>query len=142
MAQIIGLLIFFGGIILIGILVVCITIGFTKLADTKAENKWFLAMGKDDALRKNVFHKDMLWAKYIDKLNTIGNLKTQIDSLVGKLNQYSPQNEIEWRTREAEQYKIMLFKTEQEAHKIYQDYKEYKEWVDNYCSTHKLKEFS
>lgn len=127
------ILCFFGLLFLIGVATWLIC----RAIDKRRENKWYKALATDKTLQELIATHDRLWKVYEQKSEIAGGYKKQIDILLQNLN-YLPCFEVEWRTEEAEKYKIALFSAEKDASRWYDAYCLANDNLNEYCDKHKL----
>ena len=109
-----------------------------KVVDKIRENKWYKALATDKTLQELIATHDRLWEVYERKSEIVGGYKKQIDFLLCNVN-YLPSFEVEWRTEEAEKYKVALFSAEKDASCWYNAYCLANDNLNEYCDNHKLR---
>lgn len=119
------------------LLVAGITVLVCRAVDKRRENKWYKALATDKTLQELIATHDRLWEVYAHKNEIVGGYKKQIDILLQNLN-YLPSYEVEWRTEEAEKYKIALFSAQKDASRWYDVYCLANDKLNEYCDNHKL----
>lgn len=78
------------------------------------------------------------WEAYDKKSDEANGYKKQIDGLIGNLY-YLPSYEVEWRTKQAEERKVLYFEARSEADRMCTHYREAHNKVVEYCKEHKLR---
>lgn len=134
--EIIGLIVlgcFFGLLFFISVATWLIC----QVVDKIRENKWYKALATDKTLQELITTHDRLWEVYERKSEIVSGYKKQIDFLLCNVN-YLPSFEIEWRTEEAEKYKVALFSAEKDASHWYDAYCLANDNLNEYCDKHKL----
>ena len=124
---------FFGLLLFIGVATWLICQAIEKIR----ENKWYKALATDKTLQELITTHDKLWAVYERKSEIVSGYKKQIDVLLSNVN-YLPSFEVEWRTEEAEKYKVELFSAEKDASRWYDAYCLANDNLNEYCDKHKL----
>jgi hypothetical protein len=119
------------------LLVAGITVLVCHIIDKQQKAKWYKAVATDKTLQELIATHDRLWEIYKRKNEIVGGYKKQIDILLQNLN-YLPSFEVEWRTEEAEKYKIALFSAEKDASRWYDAYCLANDNLNEYCDKHKL----
>lgn len=131
-----------GAIVIACFFVLLLVVGVTtwlicRLIDKRRENKWYKALATDKTLQELIATHDRLWEIHKQKNEIVGGYKKQIDILLRNLN-YLPSFEVEWRTEEAEKYKIALFSAEKDVSHWYNAYCLANDNLNEYCDKHKL----
>lgn len=131
-----------GAIVVVCFFGFCLLVGFATLlicraVDKVRENKWYKALATDKTLQELIATHDRLWEVYEQKSKMVSGYKKQIDVLLCNIS-YLPNFEVEWRTEEAEKYKIALFSAEKDASRWYDAYCLANDNLNEYCDKHKL----
>ena len=131
--------------VFIGVLVMGCLIGIVFLVyglwEKHLWRKWQIAIANDTTLQALIKAHDNAWEAYKAKNKLAGEYQKQIDHLIGNLT-YLPSYEVEWRTKQAEEYKIAYFNTKTEATALYEVYCKANDELNEYCEAHKIERLS
>lgn len=105
--------------------------------EKRDRKKWDITVAQYPEVLNYQRDANAWWAEYDKKSDEANGYKKQIDALIGNLC-YLPSYEVEWRTKQAEEYKVLYFEAKNEADKKYQLYRKAHDKVVEYCEEHKL----
>ena len=106
--------------------------------DKHDRKKWATTIAQHPEVIVYLKEANAWWEAYDKKSDEANGYKKQIDELVNNLC-YLPSYEVEWRTEEAEKYKVLHFEARTEADRMYLHYREAHQKVLDYCEEHKLR---
>lgn len=105
--------------------------------DKRDRKKWNITVAQYPEVLNYQNEANAWWEAYDKKSDEANGYKKQIDTLNSGLC-YLPSYEVEWRTKQAEEYKVLYFEAKNEADKKYQLYRKAHNKVVEYCEEHKL----
>jgi hypothetical protein len=106
--------------------------------DKRDRKKWDIAVAKYPEVLDYQKEANAWWEAYDKKSDEANGYKKQIDGLFNNLC-YLPSYEAEWRTKQAEEYKVLYFEAIKETNRLFNLYHEAHKKVVDYCAEHKLR---
>ena len=106
--------------------------------DKRYRKKWDITVAQYPEVLDYQKEANAWWEAYDKKSDEANGYKKQIDTLNSGLC-YLPSFEVDWRTKQAEEYKVLYFEARNEADRMYTHYREAHSKIENYCEEHKLR---